>query len=112
KKKKVSWRTIFTTTDVTVHPELADYYAISEQDTLNLLERHGITLQVEDEYYDWVMPPEHYTQMGSSYEQLKSKIPLMIDVNIVELPFAHRMPTAQPTGTELFQVFKRASEQG
>jgi uncharacterized protein YdaL len=107
------WDIVVTVLDALQHPELRDYLAIDMDRTLAVLNRYDATLQVEDAAADWSKPPDRYRRLGKRYATLALKRPFMIDINVLSVHPFNQMgfATSQPTGSELFQLWRYASEQ-
>jgi len=113
-KRGKSWEIMVTLLDALQHPELADYLGIDFDRTIALLNQYGATLQVEDPSGEWQKPPSRYIQMGRRYRDVPLKQqPYMIDINVLSVhPSNQRgFATAQPTGTELVQLWNAAASQ-
>lgn len=73
-------------------------------------QERGVTFLVEDPATIWHLGPERYNEIASRYAPLtKRKDLLAIDLNIVER-YQDVYPTKQQTGTELFQLVRRAAD--
>jgi hypothetical protein len=77
--------------------------------TLPLLDRHSLTLLVEDPATVWNLGPARYAEIARRYREIAPKSGrLAIDINIVER-YQDVYPTRQQTGTELFELVHQAS---
>ena len=53
-----------TMLDALQHPELSDFLGIDVNQTVELVNQHHATLQVEDPSQDWSKAPDRYLQLG------------------------------------------------
>ena len=113
KKKNRSWDIALTVIDTLQHPELRDYLGIDMASTLKLAERYGALPQIEDPSSEWDQPPDRYIQLGERYKKLLAGRPYAIDINVlpVHAPNQEGFATAQPTGSELLELWRAASSQ-
>ncbi len=107
------WETIVTLIDVLGHPELSDQLGVDGPRTIETLNRHQATLQVEDPARDWAKPPERYKELGERYRGLRLSRPFSIDINVVPVHPAGQVgfAAAQQTGSELLRLWQVAAGQ-
>ena len=107
------WDIVVTMLDALQHPELSDFLAIDVNRTVDLVNQHHVTLQVEDPSEDWSKAPDRYLQMGQRYKQVPLRNPFMIDINVLNVHPSNQtgFATAQPTGVEVVQLWRAASSQ-
>ncbi|MBN1782323.1 DUF2334 domain-containing protein [bacterium] len=85
-------------------------------DTPRLIElgkRLPFTLQIEDPYELWHLGPSRYDRISQTYRALlQEPEDLILDINVVPYrSFKQTMaPTRQPTGLELYQLLRSASQ--
>jgi len=73
-------------------------------------ERRGVTFLIEDPATVWHLGPERYAEIARRYAPLTKHPELLaIDLNVVER-YQDVYPVKQQTGTELFQLMRRAAE--
>jgi hypothetical protein len=113
KQQKRNWEMILTITDNTLHPEFNQLLGYDVPNMIRLIKEYNIALEVEDPYTEWTKPPERYTRLAETYRQLLQDHPFMIDINIVPVhPLEQEgYSYSQPTGSEIFQLFRAASDQ-
>ena len=107
------WDIVVTMLDALQHPELSDYLGIDVHRTIDLINQHNATLQVEDPSQDWAKAPDRYLTMGEVYKKIPLKNPFMIDINVLSVhPYNQRgFATLRPTGVELLQLWRAAASQ-
>ena len=113
KKQNRSWEIILTVIDTLQHPELRDYLSIDMDATLKLVERYDALPMIEDPSSEWDKAPDRYVRLGKRYKTLLGTRPFAIDINVlpVHSPSQEGFATAQPTGSELLQLWRSASGQ-
>ncbi len=111
--RKRNWEMILTIADNSLHPEFDQLLGFDMYSTLELIKKYNLTLQVEDPYTEWTKPPERYTDLGKTYRKYLGDRPFIIDINIVpvHLKKEKAYSVAQPTGSEILQLWEKAAEQ-
>ena len=111
--RKRNWETILTIADNSHHPEFEQLLGFDMHRTLELVQKHNLTLQVEDPYTEWTKPPERYTELGKTYRRYFGDRPFIIDINVVPVhPHDQKdYSVAQPTGSEICQLWEKAAVQ-
>jgi uncharacterized protein YdaL len=87
--------------------------AMNTQRLIELGERLPFTLQIEDPFELWHLGPSRYDSLSQTYRTLlRNPKELILDINVVPYrSFKQTMaPTRQPTGLELYQLLKSASQ--
>lgn len=107
-----NWELILTIVDNALHPEFDRLLGFDMRRTLELVRDNDVTLQIEDPYTEWVKSPERYGRLGSYYQKLLGDRPFVIDINVVPMIRDRKkvFTTIQPTGTELLQLWRAATE--
>jgi len=107
------WEVIVTMLDALQHPELSNFLGIDVPRTVSLVNQYDATLQVEDPSQDWQKPPSRYEALGQLYRKLPLKKPFLIDINVLSVHPSNQVgfATALPTGVEVVQLWREASEQ-
>ncbi len=102
---------VVTMFDVFGHPDLSDRLGIDGPATVNLLNKHDVTLQVEDPASEWSKPPARYVGLGERYKKMDLKRPFMIDINVLDVhpPTQNGFATNTQSGTEILQLWRAAS---
>ena len=113
KARKRNWELILTIADNSLHPEFEQLLGFDMQNTLDLVQKYHLTLEVEDPYTEWTKPPERYTDLGKTFRRHLGDRPFIIDINVVPVhpPDQKGYSVAQPTGTEIHQLWKKAAAQ-
>jgi len=113
RREKRNWEMILTIADNSLHPEFEQLLGFDMQSTLELIKKYNITLQVEDPYTEWTKPPERYTDLGKTYRRILGDRPFIIDINVVAVHPPHQKgySVAQPTGSEIHQLWEKAAVQ-
>jgi len=111
--RKRNWEIILTIADNSLHPEFNQLLGFDMHSTLELLRKYNLTLQVEDPYTEWTKPPERYTDLGKTYRRYLGERPFIIDINVVAVhpPDQNDYSVAQPTGSEILQLWEKAADQ-
>jgi hypothetical protein len=111
--RKRNWEMILTIADNSLHPEFDQLLGFDMHSTLELLQKYNLTLQVEDPYTEWTKPPERYTDLGKTYRRYLGDRPFIIDINVVAVhpPNQKGYSVAQPTGSEIHQLWEKAAIQ-
>jgi hypothetical protein len=111
--KKRNWEMILTIADNSLHPEFEQLLGFDMHSTLELVQKYNITLQVEDPYTEWTKPPERYTTLGKTYRRYLGDRPFIIDINVVAVHPRNQKgySVAQPTGSEIHQLWEKAAAQ-
>jgi hypothetical protein len=111
--RKRNWEMILTIADNSLHPEFEQLLGFDIHSTLELLQKYNLTLQVEDPYTEWTRPPERYTDLGKTYRRYLGDRPFIIDINVVAVhpPDQKGYSVAQPTGSEIHQLWEKAAVQ-
>jgi hypothetical protein len=107
------WETVVTLIDVLGHPELSDQLGIDGSGTIETVNHHQATLQVEDPARDWGKSPERYAALGERYRGLHLSRPFSIDINVMPVHPAGQagFATSQQTGSELLRLWQVAAGQ-
>jgi hypothetical protein len=113
KARKRNWEMILTIADNSRHPEFDQLLGFDMHSTLELVQKYNLTLQVEDPYTEWTKPPERYTDLGNTYRRYLGDRPFIIDINVVPVHPPHQKgySVAQPTGSEIYQLWEKAAAQ-
>jgi hypothetical protein len=111
--RKRNWEMILTIADNSLHPEFDQLLGFDMHSTLELLQKYNVTLQVEDPFTEWTNPPERYTDLGKTYRRYLGDRPFIIDINVVPVhpPDQKGYSVAQPTGSEILQLWDKAAAQ-
>ena len=104
---------ILTIADNSLHPEFDQLLGFDMHSTLELLQKYNVTLQIEDPFTEWTKPPERYTDLGKTYRRYIGHRPFIIDINVVPVhpPDQKGYSAAQPTGSEILQLWEKAAAQ-
>jgi hypothetical protein len=105
---KRDWEFIFTVLDNSLHPEFDQLLGFDLASTIKLAQEFHSTLQVEDPASEWTRPPDRYQELANAYSGILGNTPFAIDINIVPVhpPTQKGFASGQPTGTELFRLYK------
>jgi len=108
-----SWEIVVTAIDTLPNPELADRLAMDVEKTIKLVNRYNAILQIEDPATEWSKSPDRYTKLGQRYKTLLKGKPYIIDINVLPVhdPSQQGFASAQPTGSELLELWRTASSQ-
>jgi hypothetical protein len=111
--RKRNWEMILTIADNSLHPEFNRLLGYDLHSTLELVKEYTMTLQVEDPYMEWTKPPERYSRLGETYHRFLGDHPFIIDINVVPVhpPDQKGYSISQPTGSEIFQLWRAAADQ-
>lgn len=111
--RKRNWEMILTIADNSLHPEFNQLLGFDMHSTLELLQKCNLTLQVEDPFSEWTKPPERYTDLGKTYRRYLGDRPFIIDINVVAVHPRNQKgySVAQPTGSEILQLWEKAAVQ-
>ena len=109
KARNRNWEMILTIADNSHHPEFEQLLGFDMRGTLELVQKYKLTLEIEDPFTEWTKPPERYTNLGKTYRRYLGDRPFIIDINIVPVhpPDQKGYSVAQPTGTEINQLWKK-----
>jgi hypothetical protein len=113
KDRNRNWEMILTIADNSRHPEFEQLLGFDMHSTLELVQKYNLTLEVEDPFTEWTKPPERYTDLGKTYLRYLGDRPFIIDINVVPVhpPDQKGYSVAQPTGTEIYQLWEKAADQ-
>lgn len=113
REQRKSWELMLTIVDNSKHPEFDQLLGFDLDNTLGLLKKFDVTLQVEDPYMEWTKPPQRYVDMGLHYRRLLGDRPFLFDVNIVPMlrERKRRFAAIQPVGIEVYQACTSALTQ-
>jgi hypothetical protein len=113
KARKRNWEMILTIADNSHNPEFEQLLGFDMQSTLELVQKYKLTLEIEDPFTEWTKPPERYTNLGKTYRRYLGDRPFIIDINVVPVhpPDQKGYSVAQPTGTEIHQLWEKAADQ-
>jgi hypothetical protein len=108
---KAEWQIIVTTVDNILCPETGKGTAINTLRIAELAKQFPFTLQIEDPQSLWHLGPDRYTKMLAAYSDVRKRMPLILDINVVPYRDMNKSdaPTMQPTGSELYNLVKAAS---
>jgi hypothetical protein len=104
------WETILTVLDNSLHPEFDQLLGYDLKNTIQLVHKYGVTLQVEDPGSEWTKPPQRYVKMGQTYKAMVPDGKFMIDINIVPVhPVTQNgYASRQQIGSELVEQWRAA----
>jgi uncharacterized protein YdaL len=113
KKGNRPWDIAVTVIDTLQRPALRDYLGVDMESTLKLTRRYGVIPQIEDPASEWDQSPDRYVKLGQRYKTALAGQPYGIDINVlpVHAPTQNGFATAQPTGSELLELWRSASSQ-
>jgi hypothetical protein len=101
---------VLTHIDDRFDPSMRDKLGADVPRLLESAQQLGVTFLVEDPATIWHLGPERYAEIARRYAALTRRADLLaIDLNIVER-YQDVYPVKQQTGTELFQLVRRAAE--
>jgi hypothetical protein len=100
---------VLTHVDDRLDPAIRDAIGADAARVVPLLEKHSLTLLIEDPATVWHLGPQRYHSIAERYHDLTSQRgKLAIDLNIVNR-YQNVYPTRQQTGTELLQLVHNAA---
>ncbi len=100
---------VLTHVDDRFDPGMRDAIGADAEKVLPLLDRHALTLLIEDPATVWHLGPQRYQAIAEKYRALtRHDEKLAIDLNIVDR-YQNVYPTKQQTGIELFQLVHGAA---
>lgn len=109
RQRKPDLDLVLTQVDDRIDPRMGDAIGADTAKVLPLLEKHGVTLLVEDPATVWHLGAERYRSIAGEYRALTGgEGQLGIDINIVDR-YQDVYPTKQQTGVELFQLVHGAA---
>ncbi|UCE06722.1 MAG: DUF2334 domain-containing protein [bacterium] len=110
KDNNLDWEIVVTTIDNVLSPKTGKGTAVNTLRIVELTKTFPFTLQIEDPQALWPLGPIRYTKILEAYSDIREKIPLILDINVV--PYRNmsesQAPTHQPTGIELFNLARAA----
>jgi len=109
RKQKPYLDMVLTHVDDRFDPGMRDAIGADAARVLPMLEKHAITLLIEDPATVWHLGPQRYHVISERYRALTQRHEkLAIDLNIVNR-YQNVYPTKQQTGTELLQLVHNAT---
>jgi hypothetical protein len=110
---QLDWEVVVTTLDHILSPWVGEAVALNAPRLAELERDFPFTLQIEDPHPLWVLGPDRYTKILEAYSEIKDRMPLVLDINVV--PWRDmsqsQAPTVQPSGLELYQLGKAAGQE-
>jgi uncharacterized protein YdaL/uncharacterized lipoprotein YddW (UPF0748 family) len=105
---------IVTTIDNILSPQTGEGTAVNTKRIAELAKEFPFTLQIEDPQRLWSLGPERYTKILNVYSEIRKTMPLILDINVVPYRDMKKSnaPTQQPSGIELYNLAKAASNDG
>ncbi len=105
------WQIIVTTVDNILSTGTGLGTAVNTLRIAELAKQFPFTLQIEDPQSLWHLGADRYTKMLTAYSEIRKRMPLILDINVVPYRDMNKSdaPTLQPTGSELYNLAKAAS---
>lgn len=109
RRQKPYLELVLTHVDDRFDPGMRDAIGADAARLLPMLEKHAITILIEDPATVWHLGPQRYHAIAEGYRALTTRHEkLAIDLNIVNR-YQNVYPTKQQTGTELLQLVHNAA---
>jgi hypothetical protein len=104
RSQKPYLQTTLTFIDALRDPTVTERFGVDPDRLLELQERFGFAVEIEDPYTVWNSSPDRYRAIGEHYRpRLQPGTPFSIDVNVVDRIPPGR-PLNKPRGLELYEL--------